>query len=124
VPPDKLVLGVPFYGRGWRGVPSTENGLFQPVAGLAPGGDGQGAFSYSELKANYLPRYQRFWHAEARVPWLYDREAGVFISYDDPESLAIKADYILARGLGGAMFWELTQDGGELVEALHRRLGR
>jgi chitinase len=39
-------------------------------------------------------------------------------------SVAIKADYILARGLGGAMFWELTQDGGELVEALHRRLGR
>jgi GH18 family chitinase len=34
----------------------------------------------------------------------------------------IKADYIVARRLGGAMVWELTQDGGELVEVLRRRL--
>jgi GH18 family chitinase len=60
--------------------------------------------------------------AEAQVPWLYDSATGVFISYDDPESVAIKAEYIVSRGLGGAMLWELTQDDGELVEVLHRRL--
>jgi GH18 family chitinase len=32
------------------------------------------------------------------------------ISYDDPKSMAIKADYVKARKLGGMMFWELSGD--------------
>ena len=30
VPPAKLLMGLPFYGYGWHGVPRTGNGLFQP----------------------------------------------------------------------------------------------
>ena len=37
VPPDKLLLGVPFYGHGWRGVAAVNYGLCQPAAGLARG---------------------------------------------------------------------------------------
>ena len=32
----KIVIGVPFYGRKWTGVESTNNGLFQPIPPTAP----------------------------------------------------------------------------------------
>ncbi len=35
VPPKKLTVGVPFYGRGWQGVPDVNHGLFQPATGAA-----------------------------------------------------------------------------------------
>jgi chitinase len=44
------------------------------------------------------------------VPWLYNAAQSTMISYDDEESLAIKANYIIDNNLGGAMFWELSGD--------------
>jgi chitinase len=66
--------------------------------------------------------YTRYWHDSAQVPWLYSPSAGVFISYDDPESLARKADYVQEWGLGGVMFWELSADDSSLLETLYSRL--
>jgi chitinase len=66
---------------------------------------------YHDIAANYAPTYARFVHAEARVPWLHDTASGIMISYDDPESLAVKAQYALDRGLGGVMFWERSLAG-------------
>jgi hypothetical protein len=37
VPADKIALGVRFVGTGWQGVGSTNNGLYQPDTGPAPG---------------------------------------------------------------------------------------
>ena len=54
------------------------------------------------------PVWVRTVHAETMVPWLYSAADGVFISYDDAESLGIKLDYVEAENLGGVMFWELA----------------
>ena len=35
-PAAKLLLGVPYYGRGWTGVRNTNNGLFQPGSAAQP----------------------------------------------------------------------------------------
>jgi chitinase len=42
------------------------------------------------------------------------------ISYEDPESLTAKADYVLSNQLGGIMIWELAADDSEdtLVNAV------
>nr|QGH83626.1 chintase [uncultured bacterium] len=124
IPAEKLVMGVPFYGRGWAGVPDTHNGLFQPATRIPAGTWEPGSFGYSDLVANYLPTMTRYWHAEASVPWLYDADQQLMISYDDPESLRIKADYVKNAGLGGIMFWELSADTDEhaLVNALYDQL--
>ena len=121
-------MGVPFYGRGWSGV-SGGDGLFRPAAGPAsPGTWEAGVFDYHDLVANYLPMpsYQRHRHPEAKVPWLFSSEAGVMISYDDPESMATKAEYVLANGMGGVMFWELSGDTSDsaLLGALHTTLAQ
>jgi GH18 family chitinase len=124
VPADKLVMGVPFYGRGWKGVPKANNGLYQKTnQGAAPGSWGEpGAFEYKDLKQNYLPTYSRFWSDEALVPWLYNPDTGIFITYDDPESLSAKTGYVSAHDLGGVMIWELSQDDGSLLDAIHTGL--
>ena len=41
---------------------------------------------------------------------LLNPETGIMISYDDPESLGHRAEYIVDQNLGGMMFWELSAD--------------
>lgn len=121
VPAAKLVLGVPFYGRGWQGVGPTNDGLGQPHSGLPMGTWEAGVFDWHDLAANYLPSYPRHYSPDTVAPWLYSPTTGIFISYEDPESLAAKATYVLDSGLGGAMFWELSSDdvSSTLGRALH-----
>ena len=113
VPANKIVLGAAFFGRGWAGVKNANNGLYQPHAPRAPKGTWEaGVFDYKDLAAKYIGkgRFGRHWHAEAKVPWLFDAKRGIMISYDDPESLRAKARYVNSLRLGGMMFWELSAD--------------
>lgn len=123
VPADKLVMGVPFYGRGWAGVRDENNGLHQPFNGL-PAGVPEGSFAYHALADGFAGTYQRFWHEAAQVPWLYAADTGTMISYDDPESLGIKASYARESGFGGIMFWELSQDSEDsaLLRSIYQTL--
>jgi GH18 family chitinase len=120
VPAAKILLGMPFYGRGWKAVGSTNNGLFQPHGGLPPGTYEDGVFDYRDLQSNYVPHYARYWHAQAEAPWLYDPTAQIMISYEDPASIAAKTAYVGAQRLGGVMFWELSVDDAQhsLVDAV------
>jgi chitinase len=118
---DKLVMGVPFYGRSYQGVAPTEDGLFQRFGGPGPGSWENGVLDWHDIEANYLPKMTRHWSDKAQTPWLFDPSTGVMVSYDDPESLEIKANFARERGLGGVMIWDLSSDDAEhsLVEALH-----
>ena len=97
-PANKLVLGVPFYGRSFAGVGATNNGLFQPTSGAGTGTWEAGVLDYKEIAANYAPRLARNYDASAKVPYLYDAAKREFISYDDPASMGLKANYIAAKG--------------------------
>ncbi|HWV36232.1 MAG TPA: glycoside hydrolase family 18 protein [Thermomicrobiales bacterium] len=118
VPREKLVVGMPFYGRGFTGVPDMNHGLYQSF-------DDQMFVRYHQIVRDLLPVSQRFWHATADVPWLYNATTGTMLSYDDPESLRLKGEYIRRERLGGAMFWELSGDTDDLalLTAIHEGLG-
>jgi chitinase len=120
VPAEKIVLGVPFYGRGWSGVKAANNGLFQPRKGIPKGTWEEGVFDYKDLAKNYVGKFPRHWHDAAKVPWLFDPKSSLFISYDDPESLRLKGDYAREQKLGGLMCWELSADDakGSLLNSL------
>ena len=124
VPPPKLILGVPSYGRGWGNVPADNHGLYQPSTQLPEGTFGGSAYTYWDLAEHYIDQgdYVRYWSDEAKVPWLYSATEKIFITYDDPESIGLKADYIRAHQLGGAMMWNLGSDDGSLLRALYERL--
>jgi chitinase len=127
VPAEKLVVGVPFYGRGWGGVKNVNDGLYQkPAASLPKGTWEAGVYNYKDIAANYTGKFKRFWSEEAKAPWLFDAASGVMISYDDPESLKLKAEYVNKNYLGGVMFWDLSADdkNAALLSALHDVLRR
>ena len=113
IPADKLVMGVPFYGYAWEGVGYTNDGLYQPSEGPKHGRYEDGSLNYTEILTDYLPTYKRLWNAESQVPYLYNINTAVFVSYDDPQSIALKAGYARDKNLAGIMIWELSQ-GDEL----------
>jgi chitinase len=106
IPPDKLVLGVAFYGRGFAGVKPEANGLNQPYEHY------EGDHFYADLATTLIGQqgYIRYWDARARAPWLWNATTGTFITYDDPQSIREKAAYVRAHRLGGMMFWQMAQD--------------
>ena len=119
VPPQKLVLGLAFYGRGFASVTPLHDGVNQPYERF------EAAHPYSELVAKFIDRdgFVRKWDAKAQAPFLWNAQTRAFITYDDPQSIAIKAEYVHKHGLGGVMFWELSQDsGGVLVDAIVKGL--
>ncbi len=110
VPSNKVVLGAAFYGHGWSGVGGQNKGLYQAATGIPQGTWEAGTFDYHDLVANYIPTYTRSVHPQAKTPWLYSAQTGIMISYDDPESLALRGQYVNDNKLGGVMFWELSGD--------------
>lgn len=119
VPAAKLVLGVPFYGRGWDGCAQANNGQYQTCSGGSSVGTWEaGSFDFYDLEANYINKngYTRYWNDTAKVPFLYNASNKRFISYDDAESIGHKTAYIKSKGLGGAMFWELSGDRNKTLQ--------
>ena len=115
-PANKLIMGVPFYGYVFKAVTNSNHGLYQTYSGGS-------SISYANIAANYLNTsgYVRYFHAESKVPWLF--KGSTIITYEDEESIGWKTDYIKAKGLGGAMIWELSQDPDRvLLNALYNGL--
>jgi chitinase len=115
MPAAKIDLGIPYYGRGWTGVSSPNNGLNQSATGAAPcsgfTGCTDGITDYKVLEAAGAPKYYA-----AGTAWTYD--GNQFWSFDDPTTAAGKACYINAQGLGGALVWSLDGDDGTLSAAV------
>ncbi|WP_067971866.1 glycoside hydrolase family 18 chitinase [Nocardiopsis trehalosi] len=117
-PADKIVLGVPFYGRGWTGVPAGPrgDGLFQRATGPAPGPYEAGIDDWKNLTR--LSGYTLHRDDAAGTAWLYN--GTTFWTYDDEVSMRQKADWSQQRDLGGVMIWSLDgdDDQGSLMTAL------
>ena len=126
VPAHKLVLGVPTYARGWTGVPSTDNGLYQTSNGPAPFPPADylqtpGVITYLTLTG--LTGYTRHFDYKRVAVWLYDASTQTFWSYDDPFTVWLKMGYVNCRtegGLGGAFVWALKDDdaNGSIVKTI------
>jgi chitinase len=112
----QLVVGVPYFGRGWTGVPGANGGLYQTATGgAAPGTWEAGADDYKVLSTK---PGQRFRDRVNGAHWLYDGTE--WWSYDDPATIARKMVYVRHNHLGGAMVWSLDGDDstGSLTAAI------
>ncbi|WP_375447417.1 glycoside hydrolase family 18 protein [uncultured Fibrella sp.] len=120
VPASKIVLGIPFYGRGWTDVATVDNGLYQPATGKHL------FISHDELVDKYINKngFTRYWDDDAKAPYLWNPTTQTFISYADEDSFAPKIAYVKQKGLAGVMFWEYVYDlrQKKLLDALVRDL--
>ena len=118
VPASTLLLGIPFYGRGWTGVAAgpDRDGLYQAATGAAPGRYEPGIDDFKILKNKSGMRY---YHPVTRQLYLYTSQGGEWWSYDDATVIATKMQYVRDQGLGGAFSWSLDGDSnGELAAEL------
>lgn len=116
VPAHKIILGVPFYGRGWAGVSPAVNGLYQSYKKPL------GGYPYDSLEVHYINKngFTSYRDEAAGAPYLWNPASGIFITYEDSVSLSQKTAYIKEKGLGGVMYWQYNQDHrGRLLNTLH-----
>ncbi|PJN00980.1 chitinase [Streptomyces sp. CB01201] len=54
--------------------------------------------------------YVRNYDSTLVAPWLWNDQKKVFLSTEDEQSVGAKADYVVDKGIGGTMVWELAGD--------------
>lgn len=116
-PASKLVLGMPSYGHSFSGVNCSSAQTCAPgkpftSAGPAGPSTGEpGLLAYYEIKkmignGQLTPAYD----SNSETPYAYSPMTKEWVSYDDPNSIEIKANYVLSQNLGGAMVWAIDND--------------
>jgi spore germination protein YaaH len=117
VPRDKMILGVPYYGHHWRTADSTARSSVTAFLSST-------RFHNDQPNADF---YGRQWHATSQTPWYRWFESGQWhqVWYDDAESLGLKYQLALDRGLQGVGMWALGYDEGrdELWDQLELQFG-
>lgn len=107
VPAEKLVMGMPLYGRSWELKDTSENGIGAPAVAVGPGE--QGVMVYSGI-VEFNTNNNATVVYDARVVSAYSYAGTSWIGYDDPRSVAAKVEFAKARKLGGYFFWALGYD--------------
>ncbi|MGN0299430.1 MAG: glycoside hydrolase family 18 protein [Lachnospiraceae bacterium] len=116
----KLLMGAAFYSRKWTNLSDRNHGLLQICA--TSGGYGP---DYEVLARDYINKngYTEYWDDEAKAPYLFD--GSTFISYDNPKSLTLKAQYVKQKEYAGIFYWEHKCDStGTLLDALYEEMAK
>lgn len=149
--PSQMNLGIGFYGRvpkrtvepgiDWSKPDAQKNPVTQPYFGahevelfksLGVDLSKDTYVKYNDIVSKLLndpqKRFTEHWDEQAKVPWLSvqssDGKPLFALSYENPRSVSIKADYIKRKGLAGAMFWEYgADDNNQLAKQLADSLG-
>lgn len=100
--PNRLILGVPYYGGHWTTTTSTARA---PVIAW----QGSTRFYEDEPAAQ---SYGRQWDATSQTPWYrwHDGSNWHQVWYDDAESLGLKYQLALDHNLQGVGMWALNYD--------------
>ncbi len=121
IPAEKINFGAAFYGRGvqttattaYLGAPTDKRMVNFEVDGptnssvdLTNWANFEGQPSYNYLTKQ--PGWEHFWDDNARVPYAVNGK--YFLSYDDPQAIREKAEYIVDNDLGGIIVWQVHGD--------------
>lgn len=110
----KLLLGIPAYGRSFLGAEKIGKNF------AGQGGE-EGVFEYRDL-----PRPGAKEHVDTKVVAAYCVGGdGGFVTYDNPDTVHLKAGFAKQNNLGGLFFWTGTGDAQgprSLVETAYKGL--
>ncbi|XXH02113.1 Chitinase 4 [Hypoxylon texense] len=101
---DKIVLGMPLYGRAFQGT----DGLGSAYSGVGEGTWEAGVHDYKKLP---LPGSTEHVDRDAGASYCYEPNTRTLVSYDTVDMARRKAHFLREeRRLGGAMWWESSAD--------------
>ncbi|ODA77617.1 hypothetical protein RJ55_07246 [Drechmeria coniospora] len=103
VAPDRIVVGMPLYGRAFQ----NTDGLGKPYQDVGEGTWERGVHDFKKLP---LEGAQETYDERAGATYCYDARQRTLVTYDTPQMTRVKAEFIRQRGLGGAMWWESSAD--------------
>lgn len=87
IAPEKLTLGIPFYGKG------LPNIRFQDIPNLTD--------------------YTEQWDDIAKAPYLTNTAGEFVFTYENARSIALKCEFLKKKRLLGAMYWQYDHDDAE-----------
>ena len=108
---SKVVMGAPAYTRAWGNV--ADGGSFgyqQPGGGRdATGSFEAGVYDYKDVLNDVVTGTRNlYWDDDNKAAFLYDGDE--WSSMETTATIAGKAAYVEEKGLGGMMFWALSND--------------
>jgi chitinase len=114
LPPEKLLLGIPFFGRSF-----DAPGLYEKFTRSE-------SLPYKKIMALPAGEWTLLRDGCAEVPYLVRADGKMVVSFDDTDSVGAKCGAVLAAGAAGVIIWELSGDDWEgrpvLLEAVARAL--
>jgi chitinase len=112
VPLEKLLLGIPFFGKSFD------------CGGLSEEFTTCGSYDYKDIIPLRPPEWVLLRDECAQVPFLRKTDGAMIISFDDRMSVAAKCRYVLDKQAAGVIIWELSGDEwngkSELLEVIGR----
>ncbi len=114
VPPNKLLLGVPYYGYNW--VVESEDQYSKRIEGTDDNGFSQSQTYQNVMETILKVKPELRWDDLAKTPYFtyispdtgYTRE----VYFDNVESLSFKYNMVIEKDLAGIGIWALGYDGG------------
>ncbi|XP_076042458.1 putative chitinase 10 isoform X2 [Oratosquilla oratoria] len=110
-PPEKLILGVPFYGRSF----TLSSQSRTQIRAQARGGGKKGKYTQ---EAGFLAYYEicmelkqggwKLLKDEAGGPYMVKGDQ--WVGFDDVDYITAKMDLLKSKGMGGAMIWAIDLD--------------
>ncbi|MGL4913424.1 MAG: glycosyl hydrolase family 18 protein [Romboutsia sp.] len=128
LPSEKILMGIPYYTRGWENVqggngtglhgtsdtPAT--GKYNVWADLDANGNpipaGVNPIWHVLNLMEQDPNLELHWDEVGKVPYLWQDEEKVFLSFENEKSIDERLKYIEENNMGGALIWVMDADYG------------
>lgn len=114
VPPEKINIGAAFYGRSVKFKNTTpalyaQNETKQGDIRTFPEDEGFPMYYYILSRKEQYAFVEK-WDSVAQAPYMVSEQRGTFISYDNPQSVKLKAEYVIQHDAGGVIIWDISGD--------------
>ncbi len=112
MPAEKLIFGIPAYGRSFRLASKDQTAVLSPAIGAGTKGKYTGEDGFISLYE--ICEYQKNgWSVtvdKSGAMGPYAHNTNEWVGWDDVDTAIRKVKYAMNRNLGGVMVWELGLD--------------